>query len=165
MIEDLVIPIADAGPPFTITCNDPTVVLDGSNSETGSNIQYIWSTVDGNILSGENSTNPTVDLPGQYVLEVINTDNNCESSALVDVSENIVIPTAVAGPDLVLGCASPTLLLDGSNSSAGSQIIYSWNTTDGNVLAGADGLNPEIDEEGTYVLTVLDTGKRLFFRG
>ena len=86
-------PISDAGPAVELdweSCDDIVIsaFLDGSNSSGGTNIQYQWSTVNGLILSGQNSTLLEYGASGTYTLVVTNTDNGCtaESSAVVVVN-------------------------------------------------------------------------------
>ncbi|MEZ4918033.1 MAG: hypothetical protein R2792_02915 [Saprospiraceae bacterium] len=95
---------------------------------------------------------PTIDQPGNYTLMVLNIDNNCISNFNVTVEQDIIPPVADAGPDPTLNCTSPSLMLDGSGSSSGSNFTYQWTTADGNILSGATGLMPTIDMTGTYNL-------------
>ena len=60
---------------------------------------------------------------------------------------------ADAGADAYL-CTTENLLLDGSNSTIGSNYSYQWTTTDGNIVSGATSLNPTVNSPGTYELTV-----------
>ena len=154
---DVEIPISDAGPPSTLTCDLPVVDLDGANSQSGPEMTYQWTTLDGNILNGATSVNAQVDQPGTYVLQVLNVDNTCTSFDTVQIDINQIVPLADAGAPLVLGCTSPTLNLEGENSSSGMQIVYDWTTTDGSIVSGQTGTAPLIDSAGTYVLLVTDT--------
>ncbi|MEL7021237.1 MAG: T9SS type A sorting domain-containing protein, partial [Bacteroidota bacterium] len=47
--------------------------------------------------------------------------------------------------------------LSGVFSSSGSQLIYSWSTTNGNILSGETELQAVVDQSGTYTFSVLDT--------
>ena len=58
--EDTVIPISEAGDSMIITCVVPEVTLDGSNSENGTGIEYLWTTATGNIVSGDSTNSSTV---------------------------------------------------------------------------------------------------------
>lgn len=72
----------------------------------------------------------------------------------VDITLDIQSLAADAGTDLVLSCDQPSLVLDIGNSTTGPDINYSWQTEDGNIVAGADTPNPEIDQAGSYILEV-----------
>ena len=155
--EDVIIPQTQAGPDGLLTCVVTSLELDGSGSDTGPSLTYQWTTVDGNILSGETGPTPAVDAPGTYVLTVSNADNTCFSTDTVFVDENVLIPQALAEEPILMGCLTPVITLDGTASSSGTQIVYEWTTPDGNILTGASTTEPEVDAPGTYTLTVLDT--------
>lgn len=78
-------PIADAGAPFLIDCFGETLPLSGSASG-GINLAIIWTTANGNILSGAQTVMPTITLPGTYTIKVTNTDNGCTAI------DDVVIP-------------------------------------------------------------------------
>ena len=155
--EDVTPPVADAGLTEVLTCAIPELSLDGSASSAGQNFTYQWTTADGNIVSGANSTAPMVDAPGTYELLVTNTDNNCTATALVTIAEDVAAPTADAGPTFELDCSSTAISLDGSGSSSGPNITYTWTTADGAILSGADTPSPTVNAPGLYELTVLNS--------
>ncbi|MDG1297711.1 MAG: choice-of-anchor A family protein, partial [Saprospiraceae bacterium] len=95
-------PTADAGSNGTIDCENSSVTLDGSGSSTGSGITYLWTTNDGNIVSGETTLTPVVDAGGTYELTV--TDGNCQNSASVTISSNPddEDPTATCPSDITI---------------------------------------------------------------
>jgi gliding motility-associated-like protein len=154
--QDALIPAADAGPDGELTCSVTTIDLDGTNSDDGPAITYQWTTSDGNIISGGDTETPMIDAPGTYILQVLNSDNTCESVDTVEITENVVILDAQIEPPLLLGCADPTITLDGTNSSSGGNITYQWTTPDGNIISGDDTNAAVIDAPGTYTLVLLD---------
>ncbi len=158
ILENTTPPIADAGPTMVITCNNTTVTLDGTGSSSGANILYEWTTLDGNIVSGANTTTPVVDEAGTYTLTVTDTDNGCTAEDDASVLEDTTPPTADAGPDMSLNCNNTSVMLDGSGSSSGADISYLWTTADGNIVSGETTTMPTVDAEGTYTLTVTDDG-------
>ena len=67
-------------------------------------------------------------------------------------------PTAlIATPD-TLDCNTSTVTIDASLSSTGKKFSYNWSTDDGNIVSGAFGFTPIIDEAGTYQLIVSRSG-------
>ena len=60
--EDVEAPTCSINVTNELSCFNPTATLDASGSTTGSNIAYVWTTLDGNIVSGSTSLNPVVDL-------------------------------------------------------------------------------------------------------
>lgn len=150
-------PVANGGANGVINCNAAELTLDGSGSSTGAEFTYLWTTTNGNIVSGANTLTPVVDAGGDYVLLVTNTLNGCEESDEILVSEDLVQPVADAGPDMALNCNMATLTLDGSGSSSGPQFEYLWTTTNGNIASGETTPTPTVDQAGEYVLQVANT--------
>ena len=64
---------------------------------------------------------------------------------------------------IVSNIASPSIIkcnnisLDGSASSTGSNIVYSWTTFNGNIVSASNSNTVTISTSGTYTLTVKDT--------
>ena len=78
-------PVATIAPPAAIDCYDPVIQLDGSGSSQGSEIDYVWTTIGGNIVAGGTTDSPIVDENGTYLLTVINTESECTESFSVVV--------------------------------------------------------------------------------
>ncbi|MCC6726782.1 MAG: HYR domain-containing protein [Saprospiraceae bacterium] len=150
-------PAAEAGPTATLTCATPLATLNGAGSATGSSIQYLWTTADGNIVSGATTLNPVVNESGTYTLTVTNTTNGCTNTDLTVVGSNIALPTSSAGADGVLTCTNPTTQLNGTGSSSGASYTYLWTTSNGNIVSGANAAIVTVDAPGTYCLTVTNT--------
>jgi gliding motility-associated-like protein len=155
--QDINIPVADAGPPGTLTCSDPIYQIDASGSTSGSGIEYSWSYTDGNITAGQNTTSPQVNEPGLYTLTVNNTNNLCSASADLLILEDQVYPVADAGDDVLLGCWAPSLILDGSASSSGGDFVYAWSSSDGTIISSVDQDIIEVNSAGNYQLSVINT--------
>lgn len=155
--EDFNIPVADAGPDQILNCLVSEVTLDGSASSSGPNIQYLWTTADGNFTSPTDVESPTADAPGTYTLVVSNVVNGCADTTTVAVSADLLAPTADAGDDAVIDCIMPSIALDGSGSSAGPEFTYQWTTPDGNITNDSSLVNPTVDQAGTYTLLVTNT--------
>lgn len=155
--QNITPPNADAGVANDLTCTEFSFDLDGSNSSTGTNFEYLWTTNNGNILMGNNTLNPTIDEPGTYQIQVTNTTNNCVSTAEIIVDENTDTPTADAGLQALLTCAITEAQLDGNNSSSGNNITYQWMTANGNIISNENTTTPTIGGTGTYELIVTNT--------
>lgn len=153
------LPIVDVLTPGDITCLISTITLDGSNSESGAAINYDWITTNGNFVGATNLNTVDVDLDGDYRLIVTNTTTGCVDSLDVTVNIDTISPLANSGGDLISTCSSNSLpiILDGSNSSAGINISYSWVASNGgNIISGGTSDSPTVDMAGTYELTVTD---------
>ncbi|MEM1319116.1 MAG: T9SS type A sorting domain-containing protein [Bacteroidota bacterium] len=155
--QDIEAPIADAGATATLDCNTTQLSLDGSNSSTGNQFTYLWSTSLGRIINGENTLSPEIGAPGTYTLQITNTDNGCVSTASVAIDQDMEPPTADAGASATLDCNLTQLTLDGNNSSIGGQFNYLWTTSLGRIISGENTLSPEIGAPGTYNLQVINT--------
>ncbi|MFT5165820.1 MAG: thiol-disulfide isomerase/thioredoxin, partial [Saprospiraceae bacterium] len=84
------------------------------------------------------------------------TDENGCASFSVAIIENEAGPVAEAGNTGLIACNQEIINLSGSGSSSGNEIIYLWETLDGNIISGANTLDPEVDEVGTYTLNVIN---------
>ncbi len=149
-------PAAQAAAPLMLSCSQTVAPLQGTGSETGSQIAYLWSTADGNILSGQNSLSAQADQPGLYTLTVTNLSTGCTNSDSVSLFLDTTPPVAAAAPPATLTCTTTTVSLDGNGSSSGTNFSFAWSSPDGNILSGADTPTPSVDQPGTYVLVVTD---------
>ena len=145
--------IVDAGPNMHIQC-EFVIELEGVGA-IGNNLAYQWTTLDGSILSGENTLTPLVNQDGTYTLTVYNLDNGCFGSDDVIVYGDMAVITE---DFLVLDCNNSILTIDGSESYDGFDAFIQWSTFNGNIVSGANTLTPTIDAPGTYQLTIIRPG-------
>lgn len=150
-------PIADAGIDAVITCAFPSTSLDGTNSEP-SGASYLWTTFNGNIVSGANTKTPVVDKEGDYTLTVTFFSTGCTAQDEAAVTEDFIKPNVEAGPNGVVDCVQQLDTLDGSGSQQGNGYTYLWTTPNGNIVSGAATLYPVVDALGTYILRVSNEG-------
>ncbi|MCC6726742.1 MAG: T9SS type A sorting domain-containing protein [Saprospiraceae bacterium] len=153
-VEQPTYPIAFATANSSISCNNPSLALNGNGSSVGNEYVYYWTTPNGNIVSGENTLNDCiVNEPGDYQLMVINSNNNCASTEVATVTANTAAPNASAGPPGALTCAAPQTTLNGVGPTGPTYNIL-WTTTGGNIVSGATTLNPVVNGAGTYTLSI-----------
>ena len=151
-------PVAAALPADSITCQSSSVILSGSGSSSGPNFSYHWmASPGGNIVSGQNTLNPTVNAPASYTLVVTNTINACTASVTVPVVADTNIVVAVANAPDTLNCVLHTTTLNTIGSSSGPALTYTWTTSDGNISGGGNTPNPTVDKPGTYQLLLTNT--------
>ena len=160
---DANLPNISIAPPQQLTCTQSSVDLMGSSS-TQANLSYTWTTADGNISGNAQQANISVDATGTYTLTISNIDNNCEATADVIVTEDIVSPTAFAGNDGILVCEQSSVSLDGSGSisNTGNSLTYNWTTTDGSISGNAQQVMIDASAAGIYTLTVTDSSNGCF---
>ncbi len=149
-------PVIDAGMLSSLSCSESTAQLSGILFSPLSNVSFLWTTLDGNIVSGSNNIDPIVDKPGTYIFEVRNEDNGCVATDEVLVSADPNGPNdamfSILNPscfgltdgaiaiDSVIGGVGPYLFsMDGSSFFAVDQF---GNLASGNhdlVVQDADG--------------------------
>ncbi len=91
---DVNAPYAVIDAPGTLGCGVESVELDGSSSTSGEHILYLWTTEDGNIVTGNTDNIITVDKAGTYTLQVTNEETGCSNSQSVEVLDGTVLPDA-----------------------------------------------------------------------
>jgi len=157
VLSDNLPPTADAGSGATLLCSDSTALLDGTNSSTGPGLQYFWTTPNGTLAGPADSIQSLASAAGLYVLEVTNPGNGCTAQDSVTILSDANAPVvAIALPD-TLTCDRTQISLDGSASSQGSDLSILWTTADGNFTGNPQGLQTDVDQPGTYTLTLVDT--------
>ena len=140
-------------------CEDEDLLINLASALTDADAGGTWTEISavpsspGAFNSLTASFNTTGQLSGTYSFqyEIPGLDDCPGSSAIVDVviHDN---PVAFAGQDQVLRCDEPSVLLDGTGSSAGIDIIYSWVTTNGTIDGATDSLRATATSEGEYFL-------------
>jgi hypothetical protein len=144
-------PIADAGEDMVINCFQPIVNIGGPGTTIGPNLVYLWS-------NGVTSPTQQILQEGTYDFSVVDMSTGCVSSPdTVIITTDLESPTIITGDDIELTCATPTASLSGVGSSSGADFSYEWSTPDGNIVDGTTTLNPIVDSEGTYLLTVTNS--------
>ena len=154
--QDILAPTALAGPDGLINCTNPAGSVGNTGNPSGPNFTLLWTTVGGNFTSPTNAPTATIDAAGTYTLLITNNTNGCTDTDAVIVTDDFLIPAAVAGPTFELNCIQTTTVLQGTGAM-GAGITYQWTTQDGTILSGANTLNPTVNEEGTYSLLVTNT--------
>ena len=147
--QNIIAPVANAGPPATLTCTQTTAMLNGAGSSTGPNVSYLWTASNGgNIISGSTTLTPTVNAAGTYTLQVTNITNGCTATASTTVSSNINPPGASATGG-TLTCAVTSLVIHASSPTPG--VTYAWSGPGGFTSTLQ---NPTVNLQGNYVVTV-----------
>ena len=135
--------------PNPITCDNPTVLLNGSS--TYPNKSYQWTGA-GPITNSTTET-PSVSVVGIYNLTVENLDNNCKATSVnVNVGEDLIVPAvAVAAPSGDLTCTVTEVTVSVTDNS---DYNYSWSGP-GSVSA-PNSYTTTVDAAGTYEVIVED---------
>lgn len=157
IVQDTLTPSVNIGTADTLNCTLNQIVIDAMGSSQGPAFTYNWSSLDGNIVSGSNGLSPMVNEPGTYTLNILNTQNDCSSEAMILVAQDTISPTISISDPPMLTCAQTDLSIDAGSSSMGPNFSHSWSTTNGNITGGNDGLTPNVDAPGTYQLEIENT--------
>jgi gliding motility-associated-like protein len=155
VLQNIKKPIAIATPNSAITCTNKTVGLDANGSSSGANFTTLWETIDGNFISVD-KTQPkvTVNKAGTYKVNIIDKTNGCNAEATIKVQSDTELPIAKAGNAAKIDCITNSVRLDGSASSVGTSLLYTWTTRGGNIASGKNGIQPIVDAGGVYFLNV-----------
>lgn len=140
------LPTADGGSDQVIGCIPNSVSLNGV---TQTSATYLWTTSDGNIVSGATTVNPVVDQVGTYTLTV--TLNGCSSTDVVIVT-NSTSPVAAFTMTPSTGFVPTISATD--NNSTGSGLTYLWTSGDGETSALAEPIFT-YDSAGIYTVTLI----------
>ena len=104
---DTIAPIATASVLGELNCIVDQLALDGSGSSVGSGFSYSWEGP--GLLADANTLSPSVNLPGEYELTVLDAQNGCMAIVAISVVENTDVPTG-----LEYDFVHPTCVVDGS---------------------------------------------------
>lgn len=143
--QDTVLITLVTTPVVTITGNlNHCVGTTQALSITGTFSTVTWN--DGTSNFATNSNNFDITQGGNYSVTV--TQGTCSGTDNIVINQ--IVPVAPDAGNAISQCTNNNVNLSGT-SSAG--YTYTWTTTDGNIVAGANTLTPTVSITGTYVLT------------
>ncbi|MBK9270090.1 MAG: gliding motility-associated C-terminal domain-containing protein [Saprospiraceae bacterium] len=149
------IPFVDAGPDTLINCRNSSVQLK-ADVDPRDSVQFTWTTMGGNILTGSFSDSILVNQKGWYFLQVFNPKNGCINSDSVFVDVDKVLPSVVLGPDQIFACKDSVLTIDASASTSDPEITYLWKTSNGLILSGNGTPQIQAGAPGLYWLILIN---------
>jgi len=152
--QDTLPPQVLIAPADTLDCDILQVTLDGSASSAGSEMSYQWSSTDGSLLGSTTTPSTLANTAGTYQLLILNTQNGCQDSAAISVSQDTVAPVVSLVPPEVLNCITSSVPLTATVSDAGPGFAIDWSGPAGGFANGTDGLSPEVVRPGNYSLTI-----------
>ncbi len=133
-------------PPASLTCLSPCA------SVAIPNIPGIQIFIGGQLIPP--GTNYQICQPGVYTVTVKSVANGCTQESSITIQEDTNVPTANAGPDVMLTCSNPTAQLSSNGSSSGAMFTYLWTGPGG---FNSQQPNPVVSMAGTYTLLVTNT--------
>ena len=142
-------PIAFIDQPIALDCNNPTTLLDATNSIGGADLIFQWS-LNGNIITNANAALLMIDSEGTYDL-IVSLPNGCFATTFIEITEDFEAPDADAGMNQQLTCQDGQATLNGTSSIPGA--IYTWEGP-GITTANMNDQNPLVTSAGDYTLIV-----------
>jgi len=130
----------------TITCKLRSVVLQAT-TDNPAGVTWDWT---GPGITAANKTveDPSVTLPGDYVVVVTANSSGCKSTFTINVPEDKVAPGATASGD-TLNCLVSSITINSNTSTAG--VTYLWGGPGGFTSTVQ---NPSASLIGTYTVTI-----------
>lgn len=156
VMQDIAPPISTINPPDSLDCNHPSITLDASASAPGGQLNFQWSTGNGNIVSGATTATPSVSGGGIYTILITNTANGCSTFDSVFVYQDPDLPVVSILPADTLTCLVNQLDLTATYQSPNPNVTFQWSTVNGQILNGGTTLSPEIGKPGIYSLVLTD---------
>ncbi|MEZ4949505.1 MAG: gliding motility-associated C-terminal domain-containing protein [Saprospiraceae bacterium] len=89
-------PTVTAGQDVEFNCSFENTSLSGNVTASGNNVSYLWSSINGGMISNPTSANPEVDGPGVYILTGTDETNGCIATDTVEIILRFNLPNADA---------------------------------------------------------------------
>jgi len=155
ILDARTIPSINIAEADTIGCNNPDVLLDGSLSQSGSNIRYFWYNGNSNqpIFSDINKIN--IETGGWYFFEIVDTSTNCSNRDSIFVTELIYLEITLQS-ELKYSNNQQNTITAQVNIDNSEIASIEWSPKEN--LSCYDCLNPEITKQGItkYSITITD---------
>jgi gliding motility-associated-like protein len=110
-------------PQQTLTCSQPTIILQGQSLTN--NVGYNWSfpgspgNVPGSTITiNSNSLATTNSVIANYTLTITDNNNTCKSTSVIPMYQNLFRPIAAIGGGNVISCSTQTQNLSNASSSS-----------------------------------------------
>ena len=149
--EDTNIPqVSINAPSLTLNCDQNGIDISGVSP--ASDLVFLWSDMQGNIISDDISI--TIIQAGTYTLTATNTINGCESSESITINDAEGPDLSLQNTSLILTCINPFISITALTTSTSQNLIFEWTGPNGFYTQG---MTTTIVEEGSYTVTLTDT--------
>lgn len=146
--------------PNALSCTEPSVMLNATNSSVNGDFTTTWATVSGSGTVQPDAANPlmaTATGAGVYELTITRSADGCESIAQVTLNEPEVPMASATADQSVIGCGEMTMI-NSAGSSVGDSIAYQWSVLEGTgTIANPTAASIQASQAGTYQLMVTNT--------
>lgn len=138
-------------PAPVLNCFNPETELQAGNN-FNNDVNYSWTTSDGEILSGGSTGSPEIGAGGTYIVTA-NYDGVCFDTAEITVEEDFETFLAIISDPQPIDCNNPETELEGFTDGE-EDADWEWSTANGNIIGDPGQLTTFAGEDGTYVFTV-----------
>ncbi len=160
--QDVVVVQDITNAPEAVIYADPGNILDCSidlinlsNAFTEDGVLNIWVIGADTTIANSISIDDGSDL--MITLIALDTITQCMSTDNIVIENLTEYPIVdIQSPD-TLNCAVDFIIIDGSNSQSGINIVYQWLDLNGNPISGETSTLFQQDEAGIYLLQAIDT--------
>ncbi len=154
IVQDIIPPVVSIGTPDSLDCNTSNLTLDGSASTPLGRIGFSWTTMNGNIVTGNTTPNPLINAGGTYTLTLTDLQNGCTATSTVTVFQDPNLPTVSINPTDTLTCLVATLQLGATTGNTPPGATFLWTTSNGQIVGLVNGTSVTVNQPGTYVFTL-----------
>ncbi|MCC6279599.1 MAG: gliding motility-associated C-terminal domain-containing protein [Saprospiraceae bacterium] len=154
VLENLNAPALQLSTPALLTCSTLSLQLSAQTPVPGG--AFIWSTPNGNIVTGGNTANPTIDLPGMYSTTATDPVNGCTSTDSIEVLSDTNPPVIAVATPALLTCTVTEIPVTGTVSQPAANFSVQWTTIGGTFVSGQNSTTPQVSAPGTYQMNVLN---------
>lgn len=124
---------------------------------SGITFTYYVNQADANAGNASNITTPTAfQSAGNQTIYVLVSNGGCKNVVTLQLLTTATTTLTIAAPQTIT-CTTPQVTLNASASVIPASSTIAWTTTGGNIVSGANTLNPVVNAAGTYTLTVSNT--------
>jgi len=156
-------PKVSVGADRTITCKNPTPILQATVTNTKRFVVFWLSSNGGAIKFGTDTTaKPVITAPGTFVVTTTSIENNCTASDTVIVKDIRTQPTGSAGKGGTITCQAPSLVLKATTNIPLKNRGLDWSFS-GKTIA-KDTTQATVTAGGKYFFTATDTTNGCFIR-
>ncbi|MBP6826041.1 MAG: T9SS type A sorting domain-containing protein [Saprospiraceae bacterium] len=100
VIQNTAPPVASIAVPGNLNCNNATIQINAAASSQGPNFAYLWTTANGNIVSGATTLTPVVNAAGTYTLSITNNASGCTATAGTTVSQTPAVTASATATNV-----------------------------------------------------------------
>ncbi|MEM1214527.1 MAG: gliding motility-associated C-terminal domain-containing protein, partial [Bacteroidota bacterium] len=159
LTADTLAPVASlVGFPDTLDCLLSTSSID-TDTDLNGNYTYAWTGPTGGIDGNDQMQDIVVNLAGTYTLTVTDTDNGCDETLEVTITEDREDPVLNPIADAELNCEQNSIDLTATTLNTGN-FNYQWTDDSGLVISTTE--NALISDVATYTLRVTNVDNSCF---